>query len=109
MDPKDFFELFPEKMFYVGFLQFEQGWVPLCTVSDPEKAKKLDTLLVSHSYAAMDDLLKRYAEKIPETLKTFVHYLNREEMENLIDRYGITSITPDSDEQGGCGCGCNCG
>jgi hypothetical protein len=101
MDSKASFELFPGKMFYVGFLQLGEEWIPLCGVSDPQSAEKLDTLFVSRSYSAMEDLLKRYAEKIPEARQTFVQSLLREEIENLLERYGLESITMDSSEDAG--------
>jgi len=109
MDPKVFFETFPAKTLYVGFLQFERGWIPLCAVSDPREADKLDTLFVSQSYGSMEELLKKYAGQLPEARQTFVQCIGREEIERLLERYGLKSIAPDATEGAGCGCGCGCG
>ncbi len=109
IDPKSLFEMFPGKLFYVGFLRSDESWFPLCSVSDPREVDRLDTLFVSRSYAAMEELLKGYAEKIPKIQDTFIQFLMREEIESIMHGYCLKAVALTAAEESGCGCGCGCG
>ena len=108
-DPKSLFEMFPGKLFYVGFLRSDESWFPLCSVSDPREVERLDTLFVSRSYAEMEDLLRGYAEKIPQVQDTFIQFLMREEIESIMHGYSLKVVALAASESSDCGCGCGCG
>lgn len=105
-----FFAQHERKMFYVGFMKASETWFPLCSVSNPPEVSKFDTLLVSSKYEDMDRLVKAYAERLPKVEQTFVHFLMREEISNIMDTYALRhlALTHDEDEKEGCGCGCGC-
>lgn len=110
-DPKSYFEDKKEKLHYVGFMKSPQQWIPLCYASDPEQKQHLDTLLIADSITTMQDVVKSFAERIPEVEETFVQYLLPEEILNLVDRYALDHIAyllTEEDPFGSCGCGCGC-
>jgi len=110
LDLDTFFNQHERKMFYVGFLKSSETWFPLCSVSDPPRATKFDTLLVSSRYDEMESLVKSYSEKLPKVEQTFVHFLMRDEISNIMDTYALkhVAMTHEEEEGGGCGCGCGC-
>lgn len=111
-DRDAFFEQHERTMFYVGFMKFLDKWFPLCSLSDPPRTDKFDTLLVSSSYEDMENVVKAYAEKLPKVEQTFVHFLMREEIGNIMEAYALKhlAMTHDEEEGGdGCACGCGCG
>jgi hypothetical protein len=64
----------------------------------------------------MSDVLKNYAGQLTGIEQTFVQFLRTEEIENLMERYGLEVVALISgDDEGapavGCGgaCGCGCG
>jgi hypothetical protein len=109
-DVEGFFSLHERKMFYVGFLKAGEMWVPLCSVSNPPELTKFDTLLLSSKYEEMDRMVKAYAERLPKVEETFVHFLMREEISNIMDTYALKhlALTHEEKEEAGCGCGCGC-
>jgi hypothetical protein len=110
-DSESFFKACPNEMYYVGFFKSPQAWFPLSFVSDPENGDKLDSLFLSTSYPTMMELVKGYAEKIPQIEQTSVQYLLREEIQNLLQIYELKHIGLAVPAEGasGCGCGCGCG
>lgn len=99
----------PNKTFYVGFLQAKNGsWFPFCistSVDDP----KLDTLCVASQYAWLDEVMKPYLEKLTSLENHIVHLVYREEIDNIVSRYGIKYIGYVTfEENSSCGCGCDC-
>jgi hypothetical protein len=111
MDSKAFFDGFPQKMFYVGFMKSGDSWFPLCSVSDPEAVRKFDSLYVSLDYTVISDLAQSLAKEVQGIEETFVHYLMREEIQNIMEAYSLQHIVVAHDEEdsAGCGCGCGCG
>lgn len=110
-DRDAFFSQHERTMYYVGFLKTDETWIPLCSVSDPPRTTKFDTLLVSSQYEDMESLVKAYAEKLPKVEQTFVHFLVREEISNIMDTYALKHLAMTHEEEesgGGCGCGCGC-
>ncbi|MHC1745006.1 MAG: hypothetical protein AB9873_18540 [Syntrophobacteraceae bacterium] len=110
-DLNAFFDQHERSMYYVGFLKSSETWFPLCSLSDPPRTTKFDTLLVSSTYEEMDSLLKAYAEKLPKVEQTFVHFLMREEIGNIMDTYALKHLAMthvEEAEASGCGCGCGC-
>jgi hypothetical protein len=108
-DLDSFFAQHERKMFYVGFLKSSETWFPLCSLSDPPRTAKFDTLIVSSTYDEMDGLVKTCAESVPKVEQTLVHYLMRDEINNIMDTYGLKHVAMTNEEEGGgCGCGCGC-
>ena len=110
LDVRTFLQEFPQPMFYVGFLKSPETWFPMCLVSDPEGEHKLDTLLLSHSYQVIAQMAEDCAKQVPQVEQTFVRYLTRDEVQELLDRYGLKKVAlavSDGDPEG-CGCGCGC-
>ncbi|MDY0041279.1 MAG: hypothetical protein RBS57_13285 [Desulforhabdus sp.] len=106
-----FFDKFPAKMFYVGFLKSTKSWFPLCIVSEAEGIEKLDTLLISPTLRVMDETVKSCAQQIAHVEETFVHYLTLEEIKNLVGRYALDHVAimeAEVDHGDSCGCGCGC-
>jgi len=111
MDIESFFQTYPKEMYYVGFMKSAHAWFPLCFLSDPGQCEKLDSLFVSSSYPIMIELVKDYAQKVPQIEDTCVQYLLREEVRNILKTYSLKHIglaTPLGDSSG-CDCGCGCG
>jgi len=108
-DSEAFFTQHERKMFYVGFLKSSETWFPLCSLSDPPHTTKFDTLIVSSTYDEMDGMVKTCAERVPKVEQTLVHYLMRDEINNIMDTYGLKHVAMSHEqEEGGCGCGCGC-
>lgn len=109
-DRNTFFDQHERQMFYVGFLKSSDTWFPLCSLSDPPRTAKFDTLLVASRYDEMENLVKAYAEKLPKVEQTFVHYLMKEEIGNIMETYALKHLAMphEEGEEGGCGCGCGC-
>ena len=108
LSSESFFEKYPRKMYYAGFMKSAQAWFPFCFISDNGGGENLDTLFLSTSYPALDELVKAYAERIPGVETTFVQYLLREEIENILRGYSLDKVAIELPEDGGCGCGCGC-
>ncbi|SFM40956.1 hypothetical protein [Thermodesulforhabdus norvegica] len=97
----------PWKTYYVAFLKGSHGaWFPFCVMSS-EKGDKLDTLCVSKSYSLLEEVVKPCVDKIEAIEQYIVHYVYGEEINNLIDRYGLSHVGYIEDD-GECGCGCGC-
>jgi hypothetical protein len=111
LDSKSFFDEYPQKMFYVGFMKSGDSWFPLCSVSDPEVIEKFDSLYVSLDYTVINELVQLVAKEAKGIEHTFVHYLLREEIQNIIETYALRNLVLAHDEgqSAGCGCGCGCG
>jgi hypothetical protein len=111
MTREDFFETHRSSSWYVGFLHSKVAWFPLRLVSDPGPEPRLDTLFVSTSLSAMDELVKQYASRLPKVSETFVQCLHTNEIENIVDTYALTKVAMVSSagSHDRCGCGCNCG
>jgi len=105
-----FFQEYPQRMFYVAFMKTGDIWVPLCSVSDPKVADKFDSLYISLDYMAIHDLVQAMAGQAKGVESTFVHYLLREEVKNIMETYALKHVvlTQDDEEGAGCGCGCGC-
>lgn len=108
-DSDSFFRQYREPMFYVGLLKTEQAWFPLCLVSRPEEEQVLDTLFVSSSQHLMQETVERYAERVPQAQVSFVQFLTREEIRNLLRDYGLDHIALIVADTGDCRCDCACG
>ncbi len=103
----DFYKISDCKTFYVAFLQSQKGaWFPFSMVSSKEEGK-LDTLCVSSSYTLLADLIKPYLEKLPSVKNYIIHLVYKEEIDNLINRYGFKYLGYLEEEEN-CGCGCGC-
>jgi hypothetical protein len=109
IDAASFFGEYPEQMFYAGFLKSAETWFPMCFVSDPDGERRLDTLFLSPSYQVMAEMTQDCAKQVPQLEQTFVHYLTQEEIENLLDRYGLRKIALVAANGGSVGCDCGCG
>ena len=113
MDAGSFFDEYPQKMFYVGFMKARESWFPLCTVSDPAVHDKFDSLYVSLDYMTINDLVRSLAAQVKGIEGTFVHFLLREEVENILETYALKHVVLTGDEMDasarGCDCGCGCG
>ncbi len=109
-DYNTFFDQHERQMYYVGFLKSADTWFPLCSLSDPPRTTKFDTLLIASKYDDMESLVNAYAERLPKVEQTFVHYLMKEEIGNIMDTYALKhlAMTHEEVEEGGCGCGCGC-
>jgi hypothetical protein len=110
---QEFLHANSEALFYVGFLKSPSVWFPLAILSSPEK-KGLDCLCLSRSCRAMGDVLKSYAGNLTAIEQTFVQYLRAEEIENLMERYGLEQVAVisgenDDESLAGCECGGGCG
>ena len=108
---KSFFEQFRSPMFYVGLLKTRETWLPLCLDSQPGEQAALDTLFVASSQHLMQQTVDRYAQEVPQTERTFVQFLTRDEIRNLLHQYGLENIAlivAEGDALS-CGCGCGCG
>ena len=110
VDSGSFFEEYPQKMFYVGFMKARDSWFPICSVSDPDVLNKFDSLYVSLDYMTINDLAQSLAGQVKGIEGTFVHFLLREEVQNIIETYGLKNVvlTGNEEEAAGCGCGCGC-
>lgn len=108
-DQVSFFKECNKQMLYVAFLKSPEVWFPLCYVTDSSALDKFDAIFVSESYAVMDEVAKAYAEKIPQVEQAFVKCLMREELQNLLEMYGLKSIALAMPESARQGCGCDCG
>jgi hypothetical protein len=110
MESGSFFEEYPQRMFYVGFMKARDAWFPLCSVSDPSALDKFDALHVSLDYMAINDLVQSLAGKVKGIEGTFVHYLLRDEVRNIMETYALKHVvlTGNEEEAPGCGCGCGC-
>jgi hypothetical protein len=111
MEAGSFFQEYPHKMFYVGFMKARDTWFPLCSVSDPKTASKFDSLYVSLDYMGIHELVEDIAGQAKGIEGTFVHYLLRDEVENIMDTYSLNHVVLARDEEAaeGCSCGCGCG
>lgn len=111
MDTESFFQTYAKEMYYVGFLKSKDTWFPLSFVSNPEQCDRLDSLFLGTSYPTMMELVKGYAEKIPQIEETTVQYLLREEIKNILERYALKNVglAASSGCDSDCGCGCGCG
>lgn len=111
VDKECFFQDFRDSMFYVGFLKSSQAWFPLCLVSDANKTECLDTLFLSSSQQLMGETVDRYVQHVPQAERTFVQYLTREEIRNLMQQYSLQHVAVIAVETdlSGCACGCGCG
>lgn len=111
MDSKEFFEEYPQKMFYVGFMKSRDSWFPLCSVSDPGVSDRFDSLYVGLDYTVINELVQSIAQQVKTIESTFVHYLLREEIQNIMETYALHHlvVAHDDEESEGCGCGCGCG
>ena len=109
-DSESFFQQFREPMFYVGLLKTDQAWFPLCLVSQPEVQRSLDTLFVSASQHLMQETLDQYAAQVPQAQVSFVQFLTRDEIRNLLRDYGLNNIAliVADVESLSCECGCGC-
>jgi hypothetical protein len=52
----------------------------------------LYTRLLSTSYPEMEEVVKAYAEKVPGVETTFVQYLLKKEVENILKDYSLDNI-----------------
>jgi hypothetical protein len=111
MDQEEFFQTHRSSLWYVGFLHSEASWFPLCLVSEPKAELRLDTLFVSGSLPAMEELVKEYAARIPKVKETFVQYLHGNEIANIVAIYSLAKVAlvSSTGSHDGCGCGCGCG
>lgn len=111
MDAVSFFDEYRQKMFYVGFMKVRGAWFPVCSVSDPHLQDKFDSLYISLDYTAIRDLVESLAARVAGIQGTFVHFLLREEVENIMETYALKHVvmTGDEEEMSGCACGCGCG
>jgi hypothetical protein len=111
VNAETFFGEISRSMFYVGFVKTHGQWLPLCSVSSPQGGDKFDSLYVSLDYMEINDLVQSMASQVKGIDGTFVHYLRREEVENIMESYGLKHIVFTQDEdraESGCGCGCGC-
>ena len=110
MKAGSFFEQYPQRMFYVGFMKSGDVWFPVCSVSDPVVVEKFDSLYVSLDYTEIHDLVQSLANQVKGIESTFVHYLLREEVQNIMETYALKHVvlTQDDEQSTGCGCGCGC-
>jgi len=106
-----FFELYRDGMFHVGVLQSDEGWFPLCLVSDPDVERKLDTLFVSTSMRSISETLENYRRRIPGVRKTLINCVTLQEIQHILEFYGLKNVALISLEadHNECGCGCGCG
>ncbi len=109
IDAGSFFEEYPQRMFYVGFMKLAGAWFPMCSVSDPGGAVKFDSLYVSLDYMAINELVQSIAGEAPGVEGTFVHYLLRDEVKNIMEAYDLRHVVLTHDDEDGAGCGCGCG
>jgi hypothetical protein len=111
MAREEFFQTHRSSSWYVGFLHSKVAWFPLRLVSDPGPEPRLDTLFVSASSRAMDELVKQYASKLPQVSETFVQRLHAKEIENIVDVYSLAKVAlvSSTGSHDRCGCGCDCG
>lgn len=110
-DPTTFFDERSEKLHYVGFLKASQNWIPLCYASAPESNPHLDTLFLADSYPDLEQVLKTFADRIPEVGETLIQFLLPEEILNLVERYRLrwlALLVEDDDSMHPCDCGCGC-
>lgn len=110
MDAGSFFEQYPQKLFYVGFLKSGEVWFPMCSVSDPRGVEKFDSLYVALDFTAINELVQSLAKQVKGIENTFVHYLLREEVQNIMGAYDLKHVVlaQDEEQSDGCGCGCGC-
>jgi len=110
IDAGSFFQEYTQRMFYVGFMKTADAWFPLCSVSDPSVADRFDSLYISLDYMAINELVQSLAGQAKGIESTFVHYLQREEVKNIMETYALKHVilAQDDDEAAGCGCGCGC-
>lgn len=98
----------PWKTFYVAFLKGVHGaWFPFCVIS-PEGSGELDTLCISRSYSILDGMIKSCVEKIDGVQQYLVHFMYGEEVNNLMERYGLSYVGYLEEGKEGCSCGCGC-
>lgn len=108
-EAKAFLEKNTQELFYVGILKSRESWFPFCVVSDPELSMSLDTLPVSRTYQPLVEIVEDYAGRIPQIEVSFVHYMTRGEILDLIEEYGLKNIGLIDAGGDHCGCGCGCG
>ncbi len=101
IEQSEFFKLYENRMFYVAFLKAKETWFPLCTMQGTSNVVEFNTLYVSSSKNAMEEIANFYVQEVPEIEQTLIHRLMSEEVLNLLERYGLKYIAharPDAGE-----------